>query len=106
MQMTSIDEDGRGATVDVVEASTGERKAPVGEVDDRWRDIQLAVEPWLHGVLIRCGHVRQMARLERSDMPGDQLLLEGIVASGSNDEQSQARRQGQRRRSRSQTPVG
>src|SRR4030095_1051515 len=86
MLVTSIDEDGGSTTVDVVEASTNQRKTPVGEVNDRWRDVQLAIEPWLHGVLIRCGHVRQVVCLERSDVAGNQLLLKAIIVSSRDDE--------------------
>jgi hypothetical protein len=58
-------------------ATTDERKADGREIVDRRREIQLAEEPRLHGVLIGRSHVEQMVVSERADVIADDLVRYG-----------------------------
>src|SRR6516165_12769811 len=63
-----IDDRGNRLAVDIVEPAAEQRKALRGQVDDRWRYIDPAVEPRLDGMLVAGRHIHQMARLQRTDM--------------------------------------
>src|SRR6202051_3011523 len=68
--------------VDIIEAAAEEPEALRREVDDRRRDVEFTVEPWLDRVLVARFHVYQMPSLERTyvgrhDFVGDGLLLIG-----------------------------
>ena len=47
-----INEDSDGASVDVIEAASRKRIAGGGEIDDLRSEVEFAVKPWLHRVLI------------------------------------------------------
>ena len=68
MFSAAVDERGDGAAVDYVESSALQGKTIVGEVLNRRREIQLAIEPGLYGVLIGGQHVGEMAGLQRAQM--------------------------------------
>src|SRR5581483_403243 len=78
-----IDHGSRRLALDVIQPAADELKILGCEIDDRWCDVQPAVEPWLHCVPVAGCHVDQMAGLQRAymgryDLVGDcQLLLRG-----------------------------
>src|SRR5438874_9942716 len=71
-----IDERCDGPAVEIIETAAGQREVRRGEILDRRRKIELAVEPRLYGVAILGRDILQMARLQGADMTGDNLLGE------------------------------
>src|SRR5436305_7510130 len=71
-----IDERRDGPAVEIIETATGQREVRRGEILDRRREVELAVEPRLYGVAILGRDILQMARLQGADMTGDNLLGE------------------------------
>ena len=69
-----IHERGDGPSTQIVKSSANERKANRCEVHDRRSEIQLAEEPWLHGVLISGTNVEQMLRHQRTHMLVDDFI--------------------------------
>src|SRR5437868_2148560 len=69
-----IDERCDGPAVEIIETATGQWKVRRGEILDRRREVELAVEPRLHGVAILGRDILEMARLQGADMTGDNLL--------------------------------
>ena len=63
-----IDDRSHRLAVDVIEAAAEQRKALRGQVDDRRRDVDLAVEPRLDRMLVAGFHVHQVSGLQRADM--------------------------------------
>ena len=66
MLAASIDDRGDGLAVDIVEPSADQPEALGCQVDDRRRDVELAVEPWFHRVLVARLHVGQVVAPEAS----------------------------------------
>ena len=56
-----------------VDAAALQWKSLIGKILDRRREIQFAVEPWLHGVLIGRDDIGEMPGLERPQMGIDNL---------------------------------
>ena len=75
-----VDQDGGRAAGDVVEPAAGQREALALEVLHRRGEVEPAVEPGLDRVLVGGRHVHQMARLQRADMVGDELVGQRAVA--------------------------
>src|SRR5436305_2974414 len=71
-----IDERCDGPAVEIIETATGQREVRCGEILDRRRKVELAVEPRLYGMAILGRDILQMARLQGADMTGDNLLGE------------------------------
>src|SRR5579862_609302 len=63
MLVAAIDERRDRAIVEIIEPAAQKRKFRGGKIFDRRREIELAVEPRLHRVLIGRDHVLEMARL-------------------------------------------
>src|SRR5947208_11933128 len=59
--------------VNDVQASAYQRKSLLRIVSDRWDKVQLAVEPWLHCVLVGRLYVGQMSGLQRAHMSIEQF---------------------------------
>ena len=57
-----------GLAVDIVKAAADKRKTLGGEIDNRRRHVELAVEPRLDGMLFAGFDVGQMAGLQRAQM--------------------------------------
>src|ERR1700738_4911629 len=68
MLSASIYEDGNGPAMDNIQAPALKGKALVREITDRWREIELAVEPGFHRVLIRRHNIFKVAGLQRTEM--------------------------------------
>ena len=67
-------------------------ESPVGQVDDRRREVDLAVEPGLHDVAVRGRDIDQMVGQQRADMARDELVLMPVVGELRHDQhQRQAR---------------
>ena len=52
MVLWKTNKDGDGTSVQVIESAANQRELLNGEIFDGWRKIELAVKPWLDGVLI------------------------------------------------------
>src|SRR5579863_10537961 len=78
MLLSLIDKRGYRTAIGIIEAPAYERKASRGEVHDRRREIELAIEPGLHRVLVGGLHVVQVTRLQRADVARDYFLGEQI----------------------------
>src|ERR1700692_4815627 len=94
----AIDDRAHRRPGDVIEPAADQGKTLRGQVDDRRRDVELAVEPRLDGVLVAGFDVGQRTGLQRAqvrrhDVARDLLIL--VAADDSNDE---ARRHGGRQR--------
>ncbi len=74
VQTTTVDENGGRMTIDVIEPPAEQRKALVGEIDHRWRDVRLPSEPRLHRVPVRRNYVEEMVGQERTNVRIDQLI--------------------------------
>src|SRR5580765_4150667 len=53
VESASVHQGGGGPALDAVDAAALEHEPVVSKIGDRRRKIQLALKPWLHGVLIR-----------------------------------------------------
>src|SRR4029077_15885904 len=85
----AIDDRRHRLAVDVIERAADQGESLPGQVDDRRRDVELAVEPRLDGVLVAGFDVGQMSGLQRAqmrrhDVAGDLLIL--VVMDDGNDE--------------------
>ena len=67
------------ATVEVIEAPASQRKTVGGQVGDQRRKIELVAKPRLHRVPIGRDHVGQVIDLERTDVSGDDPVLDPAV---------------------------
>lgn len=74
MFLALVDERCDIAMIQIIEASADEREAFTREIRDRRSEVEFAVEPRLHGVLVRGFDVIQMSRLKRADMVRDDLF--------------------------------
>ena len=83
-----VDERRHRPPVEIIEPPAGKRKPLWCEVLDRRREIDAAVEPRLDRVLVGRDDVFEMARLQRADMPGDDLPGE-VVALRQQDQERQ-----------------
>ena len=75
-----IDERGHGPSRHVIEPAADQRKANRREIDDRRREVQLAEEPRLHGVLIGGADIEEMLGHQRAHMTVDHLVDRGVGA--------------------------
>src|SRR6185312_13796698 len=69
----AIDERGDRLAVDEIEPAPDQPEPLSGEIDDRRRKIEPAVEPRLDGMPVARQHVGQMIRLQRAQMRGDRV---------------------------------
>src|SRR5712692_8105317 len=63
-----VDQHGNGAAVNHIEPAALQRKSLTHKVVDRRSEIELAIKPRLHRVLVARLHVLQMSRLKRTEM--------------------------------------
>src|SRR5260370_12072359 len=63
-----VDQHGNGAPVNNIEPAALQRKSIPHKIVDRRREIELAIKPRLHRVLVGRLHVLQMSRLKRTEM--------------------------------------
>src|SRR5229473_7117918 len=63
-----VDEHGNGTAVNHIEPAALQRKSLTHKVVDRRSEIELAIKPRLHRVLVGRLHVLQMSRLKRTQM--------------------------------------
>src|SRR5260370_5949900 len=68
MLVPRVDQHGNDAAVNHIEPAALQRKSLTHKVVDRRSEIELAVKPRLHGVLIGRLHILQMSRLKRTEM--------------------------------------
>jgi hypothetical protein len=78
-----VDQRGDLAPFEIIEASANQRKAVARQIFDRRREIELAVEPRFHRVLIRGGHIHQVAGFERPQVAAENCRHKPLVARGS-----------------------
>ena len=91
----AIDHGADGAGIDIIEPAADQGKALRGEVDYRRRDVELAVEPRFHGVLVGGNHVGEMTGLQRTQMRRYDLRLNALdVILTQHDRDQTGRRQG------------
>src|ERR1700730_3993943 len=65
----TVEERRHSSVVQIVQPPAKERKFLTGQVFDRWREIQLAVEPGLYGMRILSDHIDPMIfQLQRADV--------------------------------------
>src|SRR3954468_12127181 len=77
-----IDERRDRPPAQVIETASDKWKADRGEIDNRWREIELAQKPRLHRVLIRRRHVEQMIGHQRSYVTVDSGLGDRVATRG------------------------
>src|SRR5215469_17073222 len=80
MLLMAVDQGGDGMPVEIVEPAAHQGKSGRSEIDDRWRDVESAVEPGLYCVLIGRGHVGEMVRHQRADVASHDLLRHLVFA--------------------------
>src|SRR5262249_32497552 len=68
-----VDDRSNGSTVDIVEPAANQREALRRQVHDRRCDVDLAIEPWFHRVLVACLHVGEVVSLKRAHMRGEDV---------------------------------
>src|SRR5579859_7747412 len=69
-----IDHHGRALMSEIIRAAADQRVALGGIIGDDGRNIRMAREPGLHGVLIRGCHIDEVRRHQRPDVGGYQVL--------------------------------
>src|SRR5947199_9738856 len=69
----AVDEAGDGTATDHVQPAAQQREAIGREVRDRRGEVELAVEPRLHRVLVGGGDVGEMRRMERTQVRVEDL---------------------------------
>src|SRR5690349_6311062 len=74
MSSTMVNQRSDGSVVHIIEASPDHWKRFIRKIGDDWGEIELAVEPWLYGMLIRGWHVGQVIGHKRPNMAGDYFL--------------------------------
>src|SRR5260221_7078455 len=90
MHAAPIDDRRDGLPVDVVEPPAEQREALRRQVDD-WRcDIDLAVEPWFHRMLVARLHVGEVVALKRAHMRRRHVGKHALVLIRSNDGDEEA----------------
>lgn len=70
---------GHAASAQIIKSATDKRKIFRRQVLDWRREIQLAVEPRLDGVLVGGYHVQDMIRHQRMDVAGNNLVRELLL---------------------------
>jgi hypothetical protein len=95
--VAAIDDCRHGLAVDVVETAADQRKALRREVDDRWREVELAVEPRLDGVLIAGLDIGKMVGLERAQVCGNDFARNLLIRIVAKDGDDKACRHGRRK---------
>ena len=96
MNAPPVDERRGRLAVNVVETATDQREALRGQVDDRRREVDAAVEPRLHRVLVGRQHVGEMVGLQRAQMRRDRLAENAVVLALAQDDQADAGRRQRR----------
>src|SRR5260221_10623877 len=69
-----VDQGGHASPSQVIQAAPDQRIPITGEVPHLWRDVQPPVEPRLHDVLVRGGHIAKAAGHQRPHVGGYDLL--------------------------------
>lgn len=69
-----IDHCGHCSIIEIVEPAADQRKTLRSQVHHSRREIQFAIEPEIHSVLISREHVRQMVGHHRTQVARDNLL--------------------------------
>jgi hypothetical protein len=64
VHVAAIDDRCYRVAIDKITSTADQSKAPCGKVDYRWCQIDAAIEPWFHSVLIGRQHVSQMHGLQ------------------------------------------
>src|SRR5829696_3652033 len=97
------------AVAKIFEPPALQRVSLLGEIVNRWREVQLAIEPGLHRMLVRGEHVGEVSWHEGPNVAGEHLVAEcftggtigrDLPASGGDQHQ------GRRERKRSPANVG
>src|SRR5260370_8845715 len=78
MLLPLVDKRGDIAMIQIVQTAADQREAFVREVYDRRSEIEFAVEPRLHGVLVGGLNVKQVSGLQRANVIRYDLLSEQI----------------------------
>ena len=73
MRSAPIDDRSDGSPANIVEPPTDQPEALRRQIHDRRRDIDLAAEPWFHGVLVARLHVGEVLALKRAHMCRDDV---------------------------------
>src|SRR5437016_9299075 len=92
MRAASVDDRSDSLAVDVVEPAAEQREALRRQVHDRRCDIDLAVEPWFHRMLVARLHVGEVVTLKRAHMRRRDVAKHALVLIRSNDCDDEARR--------------
>jgi hypothetical protein len=92
MRTAAIDDRSDGLAVNIVEPPAEQREALRRQVHDRRCDIELAVEPWFHRMLVARLHVGEVVALKRAHMRRHDLAKHALVLIRSNDGDDEARR--------------
>ena len=75
----AVRKSGHRAPIHVVESASEQGVPSPGEVVHGGREVELSVEPWLHRVLIRRGHVGEMAGHELADVAREDVTGERLT---------------------------
>src|SRR5260370_35988910 len=86
MLLPLVDKRGDIAMIQIVQTAADQREAFVREVYDRRSEIEFAVEPRLHGVLVGGLNVKQVSGLQRANVTRYDLLSERIRVLADCDE--------------------
>src|SRR5581483_943859 len=87
MLVALVNQRGHGAAVQIIQSPTDERKILCREILRVRRKINFAVEPRLDGVLVGRQDIGQMICLKRSDVTGDGIVEQLVVAGNSSGPQ-------------------
>ena len=69
-----INERGHIPVANIVQPPADQRITLIGQIANRRREVELAVKPRLHRVLVRGHNIHQVSGLERSNMARHELL--------------------------------
>lgn len=81
MLLSAVHERGSGSSINKIQSPTQQRKAGFTEIANGRSEVELAIEPWLDGVLVGRGHVREVSGHQRADMARGELRDEAIVVT-------------------------
>src|SRR6266699_2038311 len=79
MRAAPIDDRSNGLAVKIVEPPAEKREALRRQVHDRRCDIELAVEPWFHRMLVTRLHDGEVVDLKRAHMSGHHVATHAQV---------------------------
>src|SRR6266516_8200718 len=99
MCAASVDDRSDGLAINIIEPPAEQREALCRQVHDRRCDIDLAVEPWFHRMLVARLHVGEVVSLKRAHVRRHNISEHALVLIRSNDGDDEARchRRGERR---------